>query len=84
MKFNHDFKNGITERLQKNLTFRWDLLHLANRSHISARGKADTDNYIASFDEDKMEFDSDSENGELESTTRVSTLISSLINYIQV
>ena len=27
-----------------NLIFRWDVLHMANRSHISARGSTDVDN----------------------------------------
>ena len=38
MKSNKPFKDMMSKILQKQLTFRWDLLHLANRAHITARG----------------------------------------------
>ena len=43
IKGNKQFKNKMKELLHENLQFRWDILHLANRAHAAARGKAHFD-----------------------------------------
>ena len=34
----------MVELFQKDIKFRWELLHLINRAHIEAQGKIDKDN----------------------------------------
>ena len=41
IKGNKPFKARLQACVGKELTFRWDLLHLVNRAHIPARGKSD-------------------------------------------
>ena len=43
IKGNKQFKNKMKELLHENLQLRWDILHLANRAHAAARGKAHFD-----------------------------------------
>ena len=39
IKGNSPFKDTFNQLVGKELTYRWDPLHLANRAHIEARGK---------------------------------------------
>ena len=42
MQKNEPFKKRLSELLDRyTLTFRWDLLHLANRAHMAARGSTE-------------------------------------------
>ena len=66
------------------LVFRWDLLHLANRSHISARGstayeekKAAKKRANATEATDEIDYDI------IENTSANTTAIAQLIDYIQ-
>ena len=41
IKGNRPFKDQLDKLLNKNLTYRWDLLHLVNRAHVPARGTSE-------------------------------------------
>ena len=76
-KANKPFKQTIRELLGKDVPIRWDVLHLANRAHKDARGKA-------KYDEDK-EHDNDLEEDthEDDPDPAAATEVSRLIDFIQ-
>ena len=84
MQKNEPFKKRLSELLDRyTLTFRWDLLHLANRAHMAARGSTEyekeeapkkvNDSTISKEDVDDIVIDQYSD----------PTTVSELINYIQ-
>ena len=76
MRKNKHFKKRLSELLDcYKLTYRWDLLHLANRSHIAARGYTKYEQKKATTSE---EADDDNDYDSIENTE-----ISELIDYIQ-
>ena len=80
-KGNKPFKNTIAALLGKEVTIRWDLLHLINCAHKEARGKA-------KYDQDEVvEHTTDSDDDDMEDDVNqreMSSLVSELIDYIQV
>ena len=78
---NEPFKKRLREVLDHNeLTFRWDLLHLCNRSHISARGSTKYEVKKASKKKANA-FEETDDNDLIEST--ITTEIGELIDFIQ-
>ena len=84
MQKNEPFKKRLSELLDRyTLTFLWDLLHLANRAHMAARGSTEyekeeapkkvNDSTISEEDVDDIVIDQYSD----------PTTVSELINYIQ-
>ena len=84
MQKNEPFKKRLSELLDRyTLTFPWDLLHLANRAHMAARGSTEyekeeapkkvNDSTISEEDVDDIVIDQYSD----------PTTVSELINYIQ-
>ena len=55
IKGNKQFKNKMKELLHENLQFRWDILHLANRAHAAARGKAHFDCEDEEYEDEEEE-----------------------------
>ena len=91
VKMNDQFKNKCRELLQNpDLTFKWDILHLVNRSHIEARGKTSQEveyvNIINGDDEPGDEPDGDStanENSSGNAQNANSLSLTQLLNYVQ-
>ena len=80
-KGNKPFKTMIVTLLGKEITIRWDILHLINRAHKDARGEA---KYDEEHQED-LEADDVDANIESDATTQqIEPKIAQLINYVQV
>lgn len=78
VKDNRPFKETLNSLVGKELTYRWDPLHLANRAHIEARGKI----YKNEIDPDNAGWDleiSENDTGQSEDTN----LLRNLIKFIQ-
>ena len=85
MRYNEPFKKRLSDLLDNfNLTFRWDLLHLSNRSHIAARKSTKYETKKAAEKRVTISQEVDDYNSDLEDTPDNScTEISMLIDYIQ-
>ena len=75
IKGNVGFKDTMKDLLHENLQFRWDILHLANRAHLDARGTtaADLKEAAKTHEDDETP----------EASNSSSTPISKLIDMIQ-
>ena len=80
---NGPFKKRLSELLDRyKLTFRWDLLHLANRAHMAARGSTDYEKEVAPKKANSSSETVDDDEVIFEEGTDPTTL-SKLIDYIQ-
>lgn len=77
-KGNKPFKTTIVTLLGKEITIRWDILHLINRAHKDARGEAKYDR------EDLEAGDADADIESDATTQQIEPKIAQLIDYVQV
>ena len=83
-KGNKPFKQTFIKLLDKDVPIRWDLLHLINRAHKDARGKAIYDQEIQ-IDLSELADDEElADNVNADHTQSCKTYLSKLIDFIQV
>ena len=84
MRKNEPFKKRLSELLDRyKLTFRWDLLHLANRAHMAARGCTDYEKQMKTKEIDSSTETAEDDDDIIFAESTDATKLSELIDYIQ-
>ena len=84
IKGNEPFKSQLNKLINKQLQYIWDPLHLANVSHIAARGKISKNEMNDVDDPNEWKLDLDETSDDLASNASENTeLLRQLIRYIQ-